>query len=505
MHLASVEETVHVQLEAQIRGATPGGGGTSVEAHVNLLEKTMTAIPRADLRSNAPAVLVVDDVQANLISIEALLDGMACDVVLARSGDAALRQLLRREFAVILLDVEMPEMDGFEVAHHVSQNPATQEVPIVFLTAMHESDSSVLRGYGSGAVDILFKPINSMVLRSKVRVFLDLYRGRRQLAESRRALEEMNRELSAVACANEELVEQFRAANIQLAAAYQNLATTQSQLVQSAKMASLGELVAGIAHEINNPLAFVQSHLKTSRRWLGELEPSVRPGLTEQQTKHWDRALHRISETDIGLSRIADLVIKLRTFSRLDEGAIKRISAREAVESVLIMSRHRLGELIEVETRYGEPDELECYSGLLNQAIMNLVSNAIDAMPDGGRLSITTGVTGAHYAISVVDTGVGIPSDLRQRVCEPFFTTKDPGQGTGLGLSITYSIVQKHGGALDIEANGERGTRVTLRIPLKIEAVEDISPLGVALPQPAPLALHADPQAPSRGAAEALP
>src|SRR4051794_26807045 len=210
-------------------------------AHVEPLEMTSTVSPKGDTRTNPPAVLVVDDVEANLISIEALLDGMACEVVLARSGDAALRQLLRREFAVILLDVEMPEMDGFEVAHHVSRNPATQEVPIVFLTAMHETDASVLRGYGSGAVDILFKPINSMVLRSKVRVFLDLYRGRRQLAESRRALEDMNRELSAVACANEELVEQFRTANIQLAAAYQNLATTQSQLVQSAKMASLGE------------------------------------------------------------------------------------------------------------------------------------------------------------------------------------------------------------------------------------------------------------------------
>jgi two-component system NtrC family sensor kinase len=449
--------------------------------------------PASDSRAKPPAILVVDDVEANLISIQALLDGMNCEVVLAKSGNAALRHLLRQEFAVILLDVEMPEMDGFELAHHISRNPATQETPIVFLTAMHESDGSVLRGYGSGAVDMMFKPINSMVLRSKVRVFLDLYRGRRQLAESRQALEHMNRELTKVARANGELVEQFRSANIQLAAAYQNLATTQSQLVQSAKMASLGELVAGIAHEINNPLAFVQSHLHTTRRSLAELEPNVRPGLSDALLKHWNRVVQRVSEVNLGLDRIADLVIKLRTFSRLDEGAVKKISVREAVESVLIISRHRLGDGIVVETEYGEPDELECYSGLLNQALMNLVSNAIDAMAEGGTLGIITGAKDEAYEIVVHDTGVGIPLELRPRVCEPFFTTKPPGKGTGLGLSVTYSIVQRHGGTLDIASNGERGTRVTLRVPLRIEAVPNgPPPLTPSLVVPAPRAVRSE-------------
>jgi two-component system NtrC family sensor kinase len=417
-------------------------------------------------RAGAPAVLIVDDVDANLVSIEALLDGMDCQVVLAKSGNAALRQLLRREFAVMLLDVQMPEMDGFEVASHVNQNPATRDIPIVFLTAMHENDGSVLKGYGSGAVDFLFKPLNPTILRGKVRVFLDLYRARQKLAESREALEETNRELTLLAQARAELAERFRAANMELASAYHNLATTQSQLVQSAKMASLGELVAGIAHEINNPLSFVQSHLHTARRSLGELEPALRSQLDEPAAKLWERAQNRLSEMNLGLGRMAELVIKLRTFSRLDEGAVKRVSVRECVESVLTISRHRFGEGIEVHTDYGEPDELECYSGLLNQALMNLVSNAVDAMADGGTLRIVTGQKGHRYEISVSDTGSGIPKELRHKVCEPFFTTKPPGQGTGLGLSITYSIVQKHGGTLDIEDNGERGTRITIGLPL---------------------------------------
>jgi two-component system, NtrC family, sensor kinase len=397
---------------------------------------------QVDDRTGAPAVLIVDDVEANLISIEALLDGMDCQVVLVKSGNAALRQLLRREFAVMLLDVQMPEMDGFEVASHVSQNPATRDTPIVFLTAMHESDGHVLKGYGSGAVDFLFKPINPTILRGKVRVFLDLYRARQKLTESRHALE----------------------------TAYQNLATTHSQLVQSAKMASLGELVAGIAHEINNPLSFLQSHLHTVRRSLAEVEPALGTSLPEPLAKHWERARNRLSEMDLGLDRVAELVIKLRTFSRLDEGAVKTVSVRECVESVLTISRHRMGEGIVVRAEYGEPDQLECYSGLLNQAIMNLVSNAIDAMAEGGTLSIATGQVGDRYQISVGDTGIGIPEELRHKVCEPFFTTKPPGQGTGLGLSLTYSIVQKHGGTLEIEDNGERGTRMTISVPFVLDA-----------------------------------
>jgi two-component system, NtrC family, sensor kinase len=428
--------------------------------------------PNVSERMGPPAVLIVDDVEANLVSIEALLAGMDCQVVLARSGDAALRQLLRREFALVLLDVQMPEMDGFEVARNMGLDPVARETPILFLTAMHESDGSVLKGYGSGAVDFLFKPANPTILRGKVRVFLDLYRARQKLAASREALEKANRELTLVAQAKAALAEEFRAANVELATAYQSLASTQSQLVQSAKMASLGELVAGIAHEINNPLAFLQSHLHTVQRSQAELEPVVRPGLSEQLVRHWQRMHNRLSEMHLGLERVADLVIKLRTFSRLDEGTVKRVSVRECVESVLTISRHRFGR-IEVRTEYGEPDQIECYSGLLNQALMNLVSNCVDAMPDGGTLTIRTGYDGQRYAISVADTGVGIPKELRHKVCEPFFTTKPPGQGTGLGLSLTYSIVQRHGGTLEIDDNGERGTRVTIGLPLAVEREGD--------------------------------
>jgi two-component system, NtrC family, sensor kinase len=435
------------------------------------MQQVQTSYSQAELgptplRVAGPAVLVVDDVEANLKSMRAVLEGMRCDVVVASSGNDALRELLHREFALVLLDVQMPEMDGYEVARYVKENPYTREVPIVFLTAMNENIDSVLRGYDSGAVDFLFKPINPHILRGKVRVFLELSRNKMQIEENRIALAQSNAEIAQVAKAKAQLVEQFRQANADLEAAYNNLATTQSQLVQAAKMASLGELVAGIAHEINNPLAFVQSHLSTVKRSLGELDARVRPTLDEGGLKHWERAQNRVSEMNVGIDRITELVVKLRTFSRLDEGAVKSVSVKECVQSVLTISKHRFGERIQVHTEFGEPDVIECYAGLLNQAIMNLVSNAIDAIEGEGRLTITTGAgEDGDYRISVADTGSGIPEALRQRVCEPFFTTKPPGQGTGLGLSITYSIVQKHGGRLEIDSNGERGTRMTIRIP----------------------------------------
>ncbi len=397
-----------------------------------------------------PVVLAVDDVEANLLALEALLEGLPCQVVRARSGNEALRKLLKQEIAVLLLDVQMPEMDGFEVAHHVRSNPDTSNLPILFLTA-HQAEDSISRGYDSGAVDFLFKPINPHVLRSKVSVFLELHEGRKALDRNNEELRSRNADLHA--------------ANAALEAAYLELKTTQAQLVQAAKMASLGELVAGVAHEINNPLAFLTSHLNTVERSLNDLRGDSETSLSEFSGRKLDRAQHRLGEMILGVERIKDLVLQLRTFSRLDEGERKVAGVRETVEAVLTIIRHRLGE-IQVETHFGQPDRIDCYPGLLNQALMNLVSNSIDAIEGSGKIVITTGQSGDDYEFTVDDTGSGIPSELVDRLVEPFFTTKDVGEGTGLGLSITYSIVQKHGGVLEFENRPEGGTRARIRIPL---------------------------------------
>ncbi|HEX3773989.1 MAG TPA: ATP-binding protein [Polyangiaceae bacterium] len=258
--------------------------------------------------------------------------------------------------------------------------------------------------------------------------------------------------------------------NQDLSAAYAELQAKQAQLIQSAKMASLGELVAGVAHEINNPLAFVVSHLATVNRSLEQVGQELMPATSPNVGKHWERALARLHEIDIGIERIRDLVIRLRTFSRLDEGEQKQVSIQECVTSVLTILGHRLKNRVRVETHFGMPDLVECFPSLLNQAIMNLVSNAIDAIEGQGTVTISTGADVDNYVIAVADTGVGIPEHLRERVLDPFFTTKPQGSGTGLGLSITYSIVQKHRGTLEIRQAEGGGTVITIRFPLKQRA-----------------------------------
>jgi two-component system, NtrC family, sensor kinase len=235
-------------------------------------------------------------------------------------------------------------------------------------------------------------------------------------------------------------------------------------------MASLGELVAGIAHEINNPLSFTISHLDTVRRSLGHVENALAEPLSGPAGDHWQRAQARSREMALGLERIRELVLKLRTFSRLDEGERKSISMRECMDSVLTILNHRLKDRIRVDLFIGEQDSIDCYPSLLNQAIMNLVSNAIDAIPGEGTIGISASAEGDSYTITVTDTGPGIPEHLRERVLEPFFTTKPVGKGTGLGLSISYSIVKKHAGTLELLPAEGGGTKAIIRIPTNVKA-----------------------------------
>lgn len=376
-------------------------------------------------------------------------------IQLAPDGRAALAAALVSPPDLVLSDVMMPEMDGVALLNALRADPRTSTVPVILISARAGEDAR-LAGLETGADDYLVKPFAAREVITRIRTHLDMAKVRRTAANAARELAETRAKL----------LEQLGEKHAALELAYHELQRTQTQLVQSAKMASLGELVAGIAHEVNNPLAFALAHLDTVERSLRTVEATLGRAAMDSASVAWEKALSRAREMHVGLERIQELVLKLRVFSRLDQGERKRVSTRESVHSVLMILAHRLRERrITVTTELSEPDMLDCYAGLFNQAIMNLVANAIDAVDDQGAISIRSRVHDGWFELRVADTGCGIPTEIHERVFEPFFTTKPVGHGTGLGLSITHSIAQRHGGTITLTPNPERGTLALLRFP----------------------------------------
>ena len=440
------------------------------------LRVTPAPEPRAEMASLlAPKrILAVDDDPDYGELLATVLRGEGYEVISARSGEEALELLAVQGVDCVLLDMMMPGLGGAETCRRLKASAGIRDIPVLLLSAREER-GAVLEGLATGADDYVPKSAELEVIKARVRAQL----RRRQFEEETRRVRDrlMKSELEASEAraaralveTRAALVEELERKNSDLEAAYGELQATQTQLVQSAKMASLGSLVAGVAHEINNPLAFALSHLGTAEQCLRDVEARVGQELLAEQ-KNWERAKERLAGMRLGLERIRDLVHKLRTFSRLDEGERKTASISECVESVLTILQHRIGQRIHVTKDLGAPDVVECMPGLLNQALMNLIGNGIDAIEGPGTIRIQTGAEGDSYVIRVEDSGPGIPAALRERVFEPFFTTKPVGQGTGLGLSITYSIARKHGGTLELGDAPAGGLAAVIRFPLKPSA-----------------------------------
>ncbi len=270
------------------------------------------------------------------------------------------------------------------------------------------------------------------------------------------------------------------------------LEEAQDQVIQTEKLASIGQMSAGVAHEINNPIGFVISNLDTLESYVGQLlgltEACVEVARGEAATdplaeaRARATALHEkidldflrtdiaalIAESRDGLARIRAIVQDLKTFARgsADE-TWEMVDLRAILDSTLNIVRNEIKYKAQIETRYGSLPEVEALPQRLNQVFLNLLVNAAQSIADKGRITIATGSTGEEAWISVEDTGCGIPKANVNRIFEPFFTTKPVGQGTGLGLSVTYSIVRKHGGSIEVDSEVGRGSRFTVRLPLR--------------------------------------
>jgi len=212
------------------------------------------------------------------------------------------------------------------------------------------------------------------------------------------------------------------------------------------------------------------NNLFTVEKALDRVIPEVALHLSEPSPTKLRRVRVRLTEMREGLHRVKELVVSLRTFSRLDEGEFKTVDVGESIDSVLLFLKHKMNGRIQVEKQYGSVRTLSCYAGRLNQVLMNLIANAVDAIEGTGKIVIRTGQADGRFVISVRDTGAGIPEGIRSRIFDPFFTTKAVGQGTGLGLAISYGIVQDHRGSIEVQSQEGVGSEFTVKIPLDLES-----------------------------------
>jgi signal transduction histidine kinase len=250
--------------------------------------------------------------------------------------------------------------------------------------------------------------------------------------------------------------------------AYRDLRETQVQLVQSEKMASLGQLVAGVAHELNNPINFVYANIHYLRKFLNELRGLFQKGVENASAGAIFGWLEELLEgCRHGAERTKQIVTDLRTFSRLDEAEFKQADIHEGIESTLTLLDYHLKDRITVHRNYGKIPPIECYPGQLNQVFMNLLANAAEAIQDKGDIWIRTAMEGDEVVISIRDNGIGIPEEHLEKLFTPFFTTKEVGRGIGLGLSVTYGIIQKHGGQISVESEVDKGSTFTIRLPVR--------------------------------------
>jgi two-component system, NtrC family, sensor kinase len=439
--------------------------------------KEDTVLNDQDSSFRSASILIIDDSPTYLAALSQEMRNQGYRVKSAPNGPEGLNHLKTDRFDCVLVDLLMPYMTGFEVCRRITAMRSNMEnVPAVILLTGSTNRDDLNRGLEAGADDFVAKSSDLAVLRARVQA---LMRRRFYQEETRRIVGELKtKELETrSALAGREaaetraaMAEKLVQANQDLEESNRKLKETQAQLIQNEKMASLGQLVAGIAHEINNPLAFVVNNLFVAESGLDSLAPEIEPHLSEPLLRKLRKARDRLGEMSEGLTRVKELVLDLRTFSRLDEGEFKTVDIVEAMDTVLLLLKHKMNSRIQVEKRYGPSRLLHCSAGRINQVLMNLTANAVDAIAGNGRIVITTGQTTEVFTISIRDTGAGIPESIRGRIFDPFFTTKPVGQGTGLGLAISYGIVQDHGGSIEVQSEEGLGTEFIVKIPLDLEA-----------------------------------
>lgn len=416
-------------------------------------------------------ILVVDDDVTTQLVLEHCLVLEGHQVLLAGDGEAGLALALEHCPQVVICDWMMPILDGLGLCQALKQQQGGSAPFFILVTAREQIDDRV-RGLDAGADDLLAKPVEVPELLARVRAGL--------------RVQAMNQTV--------------RDSNQQLSQALKNLKRTQTRLVQSEKMSSLSQVVAGLAHEVNNPVTFIQGNLPHLRDYIedliglvhqyqGELpqpSPTLQAKLAATDLDYLQSDCDRIlNSIQSGSDRIRDIVHSLRSFSRLDEAGLKSVNLNEGIEQALRLLGHRFeanGRVgIQVRRQYANLPLVECCAQDVNQVFFHLIDNAVDALMErcdqdydaiSPLVRIETAATPTGVTVTIANNGPAIPANLQAQIFDPFFTTKPVGKGRGLGLAIAYQVAQQHSGSLvcHSEPNGETQFTFTLPAEPQVEA-----------------------------------
>ncbi|MCK4486003.1 MAG: response regulator [Desulfobacterales bacterium] len=398
-------------------------------------------------------VLIAEDNVVSQNTMKKILEKWGHEVITAKDGREAWQLLQENHIRIVITDWMMPEMDGPTLCRKIRTAKLPNYVYLILLTAKDKKENLV-SGFSSGADDFVTKPVNANELRARVK-------------------------------AGERIVK-----------LEENLKKSQAQLLQSEKMASIGQLAAGVAHEINNPTGFVSSNLKTLSDYQNDISTLIKeyrslsadlketmataeyPVPISEQLKRIadleaevdiDFVLNDISdlvkESQEGTERIKKIVLDLKDFAHPGEQKLKYADINRNLDSTLNVVWNELKYKATVTKDYGDLPEVQCYPQQLNQVFVNLLVNGAQAIEKQGEINITTRALDGKVEIKISDTGSGIPEGNLSKIFDPFFTTKEVGKGTGLGLNVAYNIIKKHKGVIDVESTLGKGTTFTIRIP----------------------------------------
>lgn len=407
-------------------------------------------------------ILIVDDELVSRKKLEKIMESLGeCESV--ENGEDALKiAMTENPPDLILLDIMMPGIGGYEVCKRLKAAPETKDIPVIFLSAMDDK-ADIIQGLEMGAVDYITKPFHKAEVKARALTHLSLKKMREDLYAQNIILESQVKEI-------QEKTEQLRQKDL--------------QLIEMDRIAGIGSLAAGIAHEINNPLGFVKSSIGFIKKGVDKMVGALRywddKPVSEPLLKDYEDYLVQINfehltnsldtkfdRIERGIERIIKIVNSLRSFSRLDMETIGKIDINQSIEDAVEILSTQDAKDVELIKELQEVPLMECSPNEINQCLLHVLKNALDAVDHNGIVKMITSYNEDEdqIIIRIVDNGKGMSPEVARQALNPFFTTKAVGSGTGVGLSLTEGIIKRHGGMINISSKEGEGTTVEMSLP----------------------------------------